>query len=189
MPLLARHHADISVANKDGNTPLHSATGNGQIAVVLSFIELGTDMYMTGMAGLTSVHIACIEKNQELISALITRYGADIYVSATEHKITPVQILEGNLQKHAIKIFNLTTKKIESLLFFFISKCLIAPRIARFVAVSLNHSRNISRVEDLVKMKAEGILTEALSSVHLSSDDMNAVFKAISEISTPADEL
>lgn len=64
-------------------TPLHAASAGGQITVVKMLLELGVDVDAVNAFGNTSLHVACLNSNDIVVSELI---GHGAVVNALNHR-------------------------------------------------------------------------------------------------------
>lgn len=78
----------INHANKEGNTPLHWAAYNGQLAIVKMLVDAGADMWVKNAAG----HLAMFEAERadknEVTQYLLEAGGKDVETGASEERPT-----------------------------------------------------------------------------------------------------
>lgn len=90
--------ADINVADKDGETYLHIAAGQGQANVVIALLEAEADISARSEEGNTPLHCAVVscaesDEDQTATAAALIKAGADLYVRNNDGK-TALQIAE-----------------------------------------------------------------------------------------------
>ncbi len=75
--------ADMLLQYQDGQTPLHDATWNQDLKVIMALLDAGADVHAQNKIGRTPLHHATRNKNIEVIMALLDA-GADVHVGATD---------------------------------------------------------------------------------------------------------
>lgn len=77
MERLFRQPIDLSQADEDGNTPLHRAAEQGQVAACRLLLSRGADINQQNVLRDTPLHIAVVNRRGSVIRCLL-EYGADI---------------------------------------------------------------------------------------------------------------
>ncbi|KAG9228536.1 ankyrin [Amylocarpus encephaloides] len=75
--LLLKKGADVTVANREGWTPLNSASYSGHVDVVKLLLEKGADMTVTSQSGWTPLNSASNRGHVDLVKLLLEK-GADM---------------------------------------------------------------------------------------------------------------
>ncbi|KXZ41761.1 hypothetical protein GPECTOR_292g785 [Gonium pectorale] len=105
--LLISLGASLTHPDKDGDTPLHNASYDGQTGIVQALLRAGAPLEVRNNDGLTPLHRSCQRGHRDVVEALL-RAGADHEAKTNDGK-TPLDLavaegfggLADRLRQHA----------------------------------------------------------------------------------------
>ncbi|XP_072044524.1 uncharacterized protein [Amphiura filiformis] len=101
LKILLEKGANISLKNKDGETPLHVASRNGKSRICKNLIQAGADVLAESETGDTPLHLAGFARDGGTIIELLIEGGADVLAENKKFQ-TPFHSLSG--KEHGLAV-------------------------------------------------------------------------------------
>ena len=117
--LLIEHGADAAAQSKDGTTPLHQASEQGDVDVAQLLIKHGADAAARSKDGATPLHRASLRGHVD-VAQLLIEHGADAADQNQDESSSPHLASEGGHHRQNVNVTLLTVLSLALLVFLVI---------------------------------------------------------------------